>query len=123
MITGWEVYLWTRLDLFNVSNLPLFFLLASVGVCLCGLIMTMAGWEFEDLFKKLSPHLKPLLYVFAFYLFLCLLIPSKKDAAMIWVLPQIATTENADLLKGEAAEIYTLAKEALKESIGVPEKE
>jgi hypothetical protein len=58
------------------------------------------------------------------FISLCLwcLIPSQKDAAMIWVIPKLATVENVELLQGEAAEIYKLAKQALKESVGVEDE-
>jgi hypothetical protein len=134
MISAWELYLWTRLDIVqNVSN----FLLAA---CIIGSIVacivyvasltTISVWCDDtemDRRKRKEAHssqqavIKSLKYlaITCFVTFVFALVPSKKDAAMIWIVPQLATVENAELLKGEAAEIYKFAKQALTESLDV----
>jgi TRAP-type C4-dicarboxylate transport system permease large subunit len=42
-------------------------------------------------------------------------LPSTKQAAVIWLLPKIATEENLDRAQSEAGELYDLAKQWLKE--------
>jgi hypothetical protein len=111
MITSWELYLWTRLDGFQI----LFIGLASVSllVAFVTTIEEISGW---------LPYRKYMVAITMFFAFLAVLMPSKKDAAMIWVIPKLATVENVELLQGEAAEIYKLAKQALKESVGVEDE-
>ena len=45
-------------------------------------------------------------------------IPSTKQAAAIYVLPQIVTTENIEAVQAEAGDLYGLAKQWLEEQIG-----
>lgn len=49
------------------------------------------------------------------------LTPTTKQAAVIYVLPRIATDENLDAIQAEAGDLYGLAKQWLKEQAGPDE--
>ena len=56
-----------------------------------------------------------LLFLFTICVLTATFLPSAKQAAVIWLLPKIATEENLDKVQSEAGELYDLAKQWLKE--------
>lgn len=56
-----------------------------------------------------------LLFLFTICVLTATFLPSTKQAAVIWLLPKIATEENLDRAQSEAGELYDLAKQWLKE--------
>ncbi len=129
MISAWELYLWTRLDSLSWFFTVMPTILGIVyGVKFLGALMNKdvySGASCEEGKEKYalacafftSKYIQAVPFIIAAMFFLSILIPSKKDMAMIWIVPQLATVENAELLQGEAAEIYKLAKEALTEAV------
>lgn len=116
MISAWELYLWTRLDIFSgmINLIPI------LGGLIAAFVYSCAVMGDRDClpYRKGARNITICCCV---WFVLTALIPTKKEFAMIWIVPQLATVENAELLKGEAAEIYKLAKQALTESLDINE--
>ena len=118
-MTGWMIYLWTRLDVVN-------------GFCITGFIISLIVFgislalfaeidELEDWWKKIG---KKTIFALCLFSMLLIVIPTKKDAAMIYVIPKIAQSETFNALSKETPEITKLALEALKETLhGITKKE
>ena len=129
MISAWELYLWTRLD-----SLSWFFTVVPIIFGIVYGIKLLSALTNKDVYfgsshvegkEKYalacafftSKRIQSVPFIIGIIFFMSILIPSKKDMAIIWIVPQLATVENAELLQGEAAEIYKLAKDALTEEI------
>ena len=102
IISAWDLYLWTRLDGLQAAFVTLT-ILSGVGALIAVIAVCVVEAN-----KK---------WLWAVLLFLCflsglVLTPSSKDMAMIYVIPKIMNNEN---IQNEASEIYTMAKDALKE--------
>jgi hypothetical protein len=131
VISAWELYLWTRLDgiislLSGWTTFAIIVLALGVIFCAIGRVMC-ASWLVDypsDTIVK-----KRLYFCDAFFksklvwiggVFVVVLsiltafIPTKKDVAIIFILPKIA---NNQTIQQEAGEIYSIAKEALRELV------
>ena len=106
------IYLWTRLDVVN-------------GFCIAGLITSMIVFgaslalfdgndELDSWWGKVG---KKTIFALCLFSMLLIVIPTKKDAAMIYVIPKIAQSETFNALSNETPEITRLALEALKETL------
>ena len=120
----WTIYLWTRLDgIWNVSMFGSVFLgIASVMLCIAYFVhLTDEEYNKKELsvLRKLFPSV-PVIWV------LCLLaavfVPTSKEYAMMKVLPKLANSEISQQIQKDMPEMYTLAKDALKEMIKPAEK-
>lgn len=111
-MTSLMIYLWTRLDAVN-------------GLCIAGIVVSMIVfgismiayadiYELDSWWKKIA---KKIIFVFVLFLVLLMTIPTKKDAAMIYIIPKISQSETFDTLSKETPEITKLALEALKETL------
>ena len=119
MISAWELYWWTRLEVIGPVAFFSLLVLAGLAFVYCISVKKGVGYSGTDADVKRAKFIKDSFLWKALLVFIAasLFIPSKKDAAMIWIIPQMATIENAELLKGEAAEIYKMAKDALKDVV------
>lgn len=116
-MTWWLIYIWTRLNIICGSSLLI--------AVLCGLAFVGMNLEITDAQERGDDERKALAekYMYrscifgtiAFLLFV--LIPTKKDAAMIYVIPKMAQTETFNTISKETPEITKLALEALKETL------
>ncbi len=111
IISAWELYLWTRLDAVRgmLWGISLF-----LGVGLYGYTLGLGyccGW-YNDHTKRFLVWLVVIVMFFSFSMIARALVPTQKDMAMIYVIPKIA---NSETIQNEASEIYTMAKDAIKE--------
>lgn len=116
VINPWFLYLWTRLDALNfifgfgggMLLLAHLFYIPVWGECAVETEPTVIKW-----FKRtLSASIIMILLFVA--------IPTKKDAAVIYIIPKIVNNET---IQQEAGELYKIAKDALKESFPGQTKE
>lgn len=120
-MSGWVIYFWTRLNYINA-----FFLTAFIGCVLLSIANAMVSTNEYD--KKESEELektaKKYLIRSLIPLVLFCLMPSQQEAAMIYVIPQMAQSETFNSISKETPEITKLALEALKETLqGMTQKE
>ena len=130
VISAWELYLWTRLTGVSV-------IVALIGAC-CVVVLIVNSvsnavimdchhserQEYKNAKAFFSGKtFKRLLVLSVSAAVLFVSIPSKRDMAMIYVIPKIVNNqevqEGAKQVVGEAKEIYDIAKSALKEYAGV----
>lgn len=123
-MSAWMVYLWTRADtVASIAGL-LAFITGVIGfLCFfCSVYESEQGDEDYALqMKKVS---KKFISVFIITLILAIMMPSKKDIAMIYVIPKMANSQTFKELSDSTPEITKLALEALKETLqGMTKKE
>lgn len=127
MITESNIYWMTRLDEIKSfvsvagSLMCLVFGIALI-VCLGGCIVNKVDEDEKNLrtFKKISMYVIPL-FLFGVALPISnVFIPTTKQYAMIKVIPAIA---NDQRIQQEATEIYDMAKQALKQTLQIPNLE
>lgn len=111
-MTGWMIYLWTRLDVVNGFCIAGF--ITSLIVFGFSLLLFDERYELDSWWKKIG---KKTVFAFCLFSMLFIVIPTKKDAAMIYVIPKIAQSETFNALSNETPEITRLALEALKETL------
>lgn len=123
-MNSWMIYLWTRLDiiviLFGILSAVFLFVLSLLCMAYCGCDKNNDKDTIKFL-KKIIPK-----FFLSFIVFLCLaiLLPMKKDAAMIYIIPKMAQSETFNAISKETPEITKLALEALKETLqGMTKKE
>lgn len=96
MISAWEVYLFTRLDAIHVIA-GAAIVMAAIGLLLFGIHYLFEDmWERDDdnkEKKKTVKTIKRLVAVAISGLLVCVIIPSTKEAAVIYLLPKIANNE------------------------------
>jgi hypothetical protein len=110
IINPWHLYLWTRLDsLQDLFEVFAFF----IGPLLLAWIPLFSDRDTRAWSKQWGRFFLPVHFIFFIFLILgAVLIPSKKDMAIIYIIPKIA---NNEVIQKEANEIYQIAKEALIE--------
>jgi hypothetical protein len=127
MITESNIYWMTRLDeiktLLSVAGGVMCVIFGvALMICLGGCIVN----KIEDDKEYLRSFKKALMYVLPIFLFGLALpignvfIPTTKQYAMIKVIPAIA---NDQRIQQEATEIYDMAKQALKQTLQIPNLE
>ena len=119
------IYLWTRLDVV----LGIF----TVAAIILGIITSISGisWsvEFNDFgsdtddAKKLMKIFKKALFFLVFAISVIVAVPSKKDAALIYVVPTLAKTETMQEISKATPEITKLGLDVLKETLEGLKKE
>jgi hypothetical protein len=119
-MTSLMVYLWTRADI--VVNISFgFAFLFGIITALCGLEL-LDGYENDACMLKKC--FKGLLISFILCMLTVIVVPSKKDIAMIYVIPKMANSQTFKELSDSTPEITKLALEALKETLqGMTKKE
>lgn len=111
MITSWELYWITRLD--GILN-------ASIGVAVLGFVVALFSSLvlFIEEKEKARPWIKRGFITGFLFGAIAVLIPSSKEMAAILVLPKIANSQLIQQkIPQEAAELYTMAKEWMKEKV------
>ena len=118
IISAWELYLWTRLDGLNII-FKLLAIMSVIGVIIY-LWASLPIYECDggEATKKWLRHWWKIVVPAVLFVMIFVLLPTKKDMAMIYVIPKIMNNEH---IRQEAGEIYTIAKEAMKEYL--PQKD
>ena len=120
------IYIWTRLDPILISVVIGTIVSGIVGsLCSVGYSVERSTYSGETddakLFKQIVKKCFP---IFVVCLLLWVFVPSKKDAAMIYIIPKMAQSETFNAISKETPEITKLALEALKETLqGMTKKE
>ena len=109
-MTNLTIYLWTRLDIL----LTLSILTTCISIVLLGAIV---GCTDETPQKDKRRWIRNLSITLILSLLFAVLIPSKKDAAMIYVIPKMAQSETFNEISKNTPEITKLALDALKETL------
>lgn len=115
MISAWEVYLFTRLDAIHVIA-GAAIVMAAIGLLLFGI-----HYFFEDMWerdddnkekKKTVKTIKRLVAVAISGLLVCVIIPSTKEAAVIYLLPKIANNEQVQKMPENFVKLLNTKMEA-----------
>jgi len=131
MISPWMLYFWTRLDAIHTLffNIAFFGVVFALGLALFAYSNCFGEWtwvyecnyeekhekgaqEIRDRISSYKNAAKKLIIIGFLSIFLMVAIPSKKDMAIIYVIPKIA---NNEVIQKESVEFYNIAKNALKE--------
>lgn len=113
------LYLWTRLDgvLFVFGFVAVVSgILAMFAGCGCAATAETYGTDSDD-FKSIVTVFKKLLLVCLITTTVAILIPSKKDAALIYVVPTLAKSETIQEVAKATPEITKLGLDVLKETL------
>jgi hypothetical protein len=118
----WTIYLWTRLDGVVETSIAfsIIFAIASILITI-GYYATAEEKYLEKEHKILGKFLPIVPMIFVASILLALFVPSSKEYAMIKVLPKLSNSEISQQIQKDMPEMYTLAKDALKEML-VPKK-
>ena len=118
-MSEWMIYLWTRLD--GIWNMAIF---GSVFLGIVSAILTVAYFvhaideEYNAKELKILRKLFPLVpMIWCVFLLVAIFVPTSKEFAMIKVIPKLANSEISQQIQKDMPEIYTMAKDALKEMI------
>lgn len=113
------IYLWTRLDAVLVVTLLTSVITGAVGAVV-GIYCTASADTYginSDEVKQAVPLFKKFLTIFCIAVLLHVLIPSKKDAALIYVVPTLAKSETIQEVAKATPEITKLGLDVLKETL------
>ena len=123
-MTSLMIYLWTRADIIVNISFGFAFLLGIITT-LCGLCFLMTNSDgYDEDARMLKKVFKGLLTAFIVCMLTGIVVPSKKDIAMIYVIPKMANSQTFKELSDSTPEITKLALEALKETLqGMTKKE
>ena len=125
-MTEFEVYLWTRLDLFHSDGFILCCMLLGVLGCSALAFFAKAKWDdysnVQNLPDCISAIKKNVLLWLA-VMFLASLTPTSRDYALIKVLPKLANSDFAKEVPADMKDVYRMAKDYLKEKLDTPNLE
>lgn len=113
-MTTLGIYLWTRLDII------LFIFVLLTIISLIGLGVVLAHSQMIEMTQDEGTKdrwIRNLLITFIISLTVAVVIPSKKDAAMIYIIPKMAQSETFKEISNNTPEITKLAIDALKETL------
>lgn len=113
------IYLWTRLDAVLVVTLLTSVITGAIGAVI-GIYCTASADTYgvnSDEVKQAVPLFKKFLTIFCIAVLLHILIPSKKDAALIYVVPTLAKSETIQEVAKATPEITKLGLDVLKETL------
>lgn len=113
------IYLWTRLDAVLVVTLLTSVITGAVGAVI-GIYCTASADTYginSDEVKQAVPLFKKFLTIFCIAVLLHVLIPNKKDAALIYVVPTLAKSETIQEVAKATPEITKLGLDVLKETL------
>jgi len=127
MITESTLYWMTRLDevksLVSIMSflLCLIFGIGSI-ICVGAIVISKVEGDGKDIpiFKRLSMYVIPLFLLGIALAISNVFIPTTKQYALIKVVPAIA---NDQRIQQEASELYDMAKQALKQTLKIPDLE
>lgn len=106
-MSAWLIYFWTRLDSINIL-----FGLSSIVLLLITAIFFLVGKTSDD--DSLITMSKRAGITGVVVLVLSVLIPTKKDAAIIYVVPKLT---NSKIITEKCPELAKLGIEALKQQL------
>lgn len=113
------IYLWTRLDvvlgIFTVAAIISGFVSSVCGIA-WGVEISDYGTDSDDA-KKYGMLLKRFLCILVFSLSVIMVVPCKKDMALIYVVPTLAKTETMQEIAKATPEITKLGLDVLKETL------
>lgn len=113
-MTTLGIYVWTRLDII----LFIFVLLTVISLIAIGVILTHGEMiELTQSKRTKNRWIRNLFVAFIISLTAVILIPSKKDAAMIYIIPKMTQSETFKEISNNTPEITKLAIDALKETL------
>jgi hypothetical protein len=122
-MSEWTVYLWTVLNNLKSEGLILGVI---VGVGIIGAfcrVFAVGKWDEymnpKNPEKMISSGLKWAFTTFILMALFSVFVPSGKQFAMIKILPIVVNSEIAKELPADAKEMYSMAKESLKEMLDV----
>ena len=113
-MTTLGIYLWTRLDII------LFIFVLLTIISLIGLGVVLAHSQMIEMTQDEGTKdrwIRNLLITFIISLTVAVVIPSKRDAAMIYIIPKMAQSETFKEISTNTPEITKLAIDALKETL------
>ena len=115
MISAWEVYLFTRLDAIHVIA-GAAIVMAAIGLLVFGIHYLFEDmWERDDDNKEKKKTVKTinrLVAVAISGLLFCVIIPSTKEAAVIYLLPKIANNEQVQKMPENFVKLLNTKMEA-----------
>lgn len=112
-MTWWMIYLWTRLDI--VIGFSILAFVISILASLCALMFATCGSEEERILAKRFYKI-PLSILIVSILSL-LLVPSKDDMALIYVVPKMTQSETFKHIVESTPEITNLGLEVLQKEL------
>lgn len=116
MISAFDVYLVMQLDSI-VSTATIFAIIAGLASVLNLVIGVIASIDEEDFAPRLLRSGKLCLSACLVFAAVATLTPSTKTMAAMIVLPALTSDEVVQPVKKEAAELYDLAKQALRQAV------
>ena len=124
-MSEWTIYWWTRLDSIGTA-LTIMAIFGAIGAGVTAIIGVISkgmgsGYGKDDEDNKraygcLQAVIK-ILWVIVPVWVLAVFVPSSKEFAMMKVIPKLANSEISQQIQKDMPEIYTMAKDALKEMI------
>ncbi|NQS88387.1 hypothetical protein HQ584_01145 [Patescibacteria group bacterium] len=117
-MTETQVYWWLMLDKIGLFwCFPLALTVATFFII--GLILSEEDWNLcKKFWKFVTVPLAVVAFVFGL---ICFFIPTSKQYAMIKIFPKIANSELSKEVQQDVPEMYTMAKDYMKEMLKVDE--
>ena len=120
-----QIYCWLMLDSIS-SSLHIFSLIVGCIVLSIVAFFKESNYDWEkDCPRSVGDGIKGVgknLRFWLIILFISVLLPSSKQYALIKILPQIANSDTATELQQDVPEMYSMAKDYLKEILKEREK-
>jgi hypothetical protein len=122
-MSEWTIYLWTRLDGVVGTSITFSILCGIASIMITIGYYATAEEEYQEKEHKILGRFLPIVpMIFVLSILLALFVPTSKEYAMMKVLPKLANSEISQQIQKDMPEMYTLAKDALKEMIKPAEK-
>lgn len=113
-MSWWMIYLWTRLDTVIGFSIVLMVFSMICLVCSTPDILSCCSDAERAFFKR---AIKPCLVVFIVSILNLLLVPSKDDMALIYVVPKMSQSETFKHIAESTPEITKLGLEVLQKEL------
>ena len=112
-MSWWMIYLWTRLDV--VIGFSIFAFVISALASFFALMFAIYGFEEERILAKRIYKIPLSIFIVSFLSLL--LVPSKDDVALIYVVPKMAQSETFKHIVESTPEITKLGLEVLQKEL------
>jgi hypothetical protein len=112
-MSWWMIYLWTRLD--TVIGFSILAFIISTFASFCAMMFATYGSEEERILAK--RFYKIPLSIFIVSILSLLLVPSKDDMALIYVVPKMSQSETFKHIAESTPEITKLGLEVLQKEL------
>lgn len=127
-MTAWQTYWLLQLDSIKTGISTFSFLVLIVFGVIC-IFLSFAGAHdmskgsdnavrLSKLLNGLGFVLIPLPFIGVMLMLATVFIPSTKNLAAIYIIPQIASSENIETISKDTGDIYKIAMERIKEVLG-----